>query len=362
MTAHGIAAGRAVHARGDLDRREEPGQVRRVGTVALALSSCRSLAMTRALPTHDAPATRARSALLTLLALVTFAMVAACGPPADGTEDSASGAEVSSEGDLAAEDGSAMEGSGSRVALSPTAEGELPSAITGDGGELQGRDLGYLEGDDATTGYLAVPAGEGPFPALVIIHEWNGLTDRVRQVADDFAAEGYVTLAADLFQGQVGQNSDENRALMAEAEGNVVPNLNAAVRYLKGRDDVTGRVGAMGWCYGGGVALSFGLDGENHDATAIFYGRLVEDPEALAGMDHEVYGTFARLDSGPAPESVERFEAALEAAGVENDLHIYDDVDHGFWLRVDGDPEVRSGPALDAWQRLKAYLDRALGG
>jgi carboxymethylenebutenolidase len=218
-----------------------------------------------------------------------------------------------------------------------------------------------MEGDSATTGYLAVPEGEGPFPALVIIHEWNGLTDRVRQVADDFAAEGYITLAADLFQGQVGENPDQNMALMAEAEPTVVPNLNAAVAYLKGRDDVTGRVGAMGWCYGGGIALSFGLDGENHDATAIFYGRLVEDPEVLASMDHEVYGTFARLDQGPAPESVERFEAALRSAGIENDLHIYDDVNHGFWLRVDGDPDVRSGPALDAWQRLKAYLGRTLG-
>ena len=241
---------------------------------------------------------------------------------------------------------------------------DLPSAIIGEGGPLEGTDLRYVDGDTLTTGYLAVPAGEGPFPALVIIHEWNGLQDRVRQLADDFADEGYVTLAADLFQGRTGSNRDENMALVREAQLNpeaMIANLDAAVAHLKARPDVTGRVGAMGWCFGGGVALSFGLDGANHEATAIFYGRLVDDPEVLAGLDHEVYGTFAALDRGPSPESVAAFEAALRAAGIAHDLHVYDDVNHGFWLRVDGDPGVRTAPAADAWQRLKAYLRRTLG-
>ncbi|MDX1494096.1 MAG: dienelactone hydrolase family protein [Longimicrobiales bacterium] len=251
-----------------------------------------------------------------------------------------------------------------RVALDPTAPGELPPAIVGNGGALGGVPLQYVPDDTLTTGYLAVPEGDGPFPALVIIHEWNGLVDRVRQVADDLAAEGYVTLAADLYQGRTGSNPEENMALVQETQGDmpaVIDNLNAAVRYLRSRPDVTGRVGAMGWCFGGGIALSYGLDGENHDATAIFYGRLMDDPAVLQGMDHEVYGTFARLDNGPSPEQVLAFEEALNAAGIENDLHIYDDVNHGFWLRVDGAPDVRTEPALDAWQRLKDYLGRTLG-
>jgi carboxymethylenebutenolidase len=252
-----------------------------------------------------------------------------------------------------------------RVALAPTAKGQLPPAIVGEGGALQGIDIRYLDGDTVTTGYLAVPEGDGPFPALVIIHEWNGLVDRVRQVADDFAAEGYVTLAADLYQGRTGSNPEENRALVGETMADmpkVVANLDAAVAYLKSRPDVTGKVGSMGWCFGGGIALSFGLDGVEHNATAIFYGRLVEDPEILARMDHEVYGTFAEKDQGIPPEQVARFEAALREAGIENDLHVYDAVNHGFWLRVDGDPELRTAPALDAWKRLKAYLARTLGG
>jgi carboxymethylenebutenolidase len=288
---------------------------------------------------------RARLHLVLILAAVS------CGAPADDAAPGASGSPSISSGDP-------------RVPLAPTAADQLPPAIVGQGGALQGTDVEYLPGDPSTVGYLAVPEGPGPFPALVIIHEWNGLVDRVREVADDFAAEGYVTLAADLFSGRTGSNPQENTALVQSARSDmakVIANLNGAVAYLKARPDVTGRVGAMGWCFGGGIALSFGLDGEQHEATAIFYGGLVDDPAVLARMSHEVYGTFARLDDGPSPEQVDAFERALRAAGIENDLHIYDAVDHGFWLRIDDDPAVRTAPALDAWNRLKAYLDRTLG-
>lgn len=251
-----------------------------------------------------------------------------------------------------------------RVPMDPTGEDQLPPAIVGEGGELMGSDLRYISGDTLTTGYLAVPAGEGPFPALVIIHEWNGLVDRVRHVADDLAAEGYVTLAVDLYDGRTGSDREENMALVQEVRGDeakMLANMNAAVAYLRQRDDVTGRVGAMGWCFGGGIALSFGLGGAQHEATGIFYGQLLTDPAELEAMDHEVYGTFAELDEGIPPEQVEEFVQALDAAGIGHDVHVYDDVNHGFWLRVDEDPEARREPALDAWQRLKAYLGRTLG-
>ena len=81
--------------------------------------------------------------------------------------------------------------------FNPTASGSLPSAILGTAGPLMGTPVHYVPGDTATTGYLAVPEGEGPFPSLVLIHEWNGLVDRIREVADAFAAEGYVALAVE---------------------------------------------------------------------------------------------------------------------------------------------------------------------
>ncbi len=256
-----------------------------------------------------------------------------------------------------------MSGDGASPPAGSSTGIQLPPSIIGEAGPLMGMDLTYVPGDDVSTGYLAVPDGTGPFPALVIVHEWNGLVHRVREVADDLAAEGYLTLAVDLYDGRIGTNPDENMVLVREVQADqekMLANMNAAVAYLKARPDVTGRVGAMGWCFGGGIAMTYGLDGDSHDATAIFYGALVDDPARLAALDHEVYGTFARLDQGPSPESVESFEAALRTAGIENDLHIYDEVNHGFWLHVDQAPDLRREPARDAWQRLMGYLDRTL--
>jgi carboxymethylenebutenolidase len=239
----------------------------------------------------------------------------------------------------------------------------LPAALLGTAPAPRGVTVRYYAADPAAAGYLVTPEGEGPHPAVILIHEWDGLNDRVRQVADALADEGYVALAADLYSGRVGTSREENMALVQEARANpgaTIANLNAAVEFLRSRDDVTGRVGTMGWCFGGGVALSFALGGEQHDATAMFYGSLVTDPDSLAALDHEIYGTFAAEDDGIPPEDVERFAEALRAAGVPNDIHVYDAVDHGFWLWVDQDFETRSGPALDAWTRLKAYLGRTL--
>lgn len=259
--------------------------------------------------------------------------------------------------------GCASGNEGPRVPFNPTASGSLPNAILGTAGPLMGTPVHYIPGDTATTGYLAVPEGEGPFPSLVLIHEWNGLVDRNRQVADAFAAEGYVALAVDLYSGRTGSNPQENRALTQEVRANeeaMIANLDQAARLLRERPDVSGKVAAMGWCFGGGVALSYALGGENHDGTAIFYGSLVEDPEILSSITHEVYGTFAGLDQGIPPDQVERFAAALDVIGIENDIHIYDDVNHGFWLRVDQKRERREAAALNAWERLKAYLQRTL--
>lgn len=244
------------------------------------------------------------------------------------------------------------------------ADTTVPAAILGEAGPPRGEDVNYHAADASSIGYLSVPEGEGPFPAIILIHEWNGLVDRIRQVADALADEGYVALAADLYHGRTGTSREENMALVREAQADpasMIANLDAATAWLRARPDVTGRVGAVGWCFGGGVALSFGLDGVEHEATAIFYGRLVDDPAVLASLTHEVYGTFGELDGGIPEAQVNAFARALEEAGIENDIHVYDGVGHGFWLWVDRDPGTATEPAADAWRRLKDYFVRTLG-
>ena len=237
----------------------------------------------------------------------------------------------------------------------------LPPALLGNAGPLQGETLKYYEN---AAGYLAAPQKAGPHGSVILIHEWNGLTDRVRELADAMAEEGYIALAADLFSGRTGSNPPENMALVRETLADpetLIANLNAAVRYLNDRSDSSGKVAAIGWCYGGGVALSFALGGVQHEATAIFYGRLLDDPEQLKRIDHEVYGTFAGQDRSISVDAVNRFVEALRTAGVPNDVHIYDSVNHGFWLYVDSNRELRTDPAVDAWSRLKRYLARTIG-
>jgi carboxymethylenebutenolidase len=243
-------------------------------------------------------------------------------------------------------------------------ESSIPDAILGKAPPPSGTTIRYVPGDSLTRGYLAVPKGEGPFPALILIHEWNGLVDRDRQVADAFAAHGYVVLAADLYEGRTGSNRAENVKLMTEAHEHpdrIIANLDDAQKFLRARHDITGKIGVIGWCFGGGIALSYALNGAQHDATAIFYGSLVTDPAILARIHHPIYGTFAGQDKGIPADQIARFRTVLDSLGVKNDIHIYDPVQHGFWLWVDRDPAVNRGPAQDAWNRLVRFLRETLG-
>ena len=243
-------------------------------------------------------------------------------------------------------------------------EDELPAAVLGTAPAPRGELVNYFDEDTETTGYLVAPDSEGKKPGLIIVHEWYGLKERGKQMADALADEGYVVLAADMYSGRVGSTNQENRALMNETRANpdrMVRNLDAAAKLLRSRDDVyADKIGTMGWCYGGGVVLPYAIGGENHEATAIFYGSLIDDPAKLKRIGHDVLGIFGENDAGIPPSDVRKFERALKEAGIPNEIHIYDDVGHGFFLWIDKRPEGRDA-AKDAWKRLKNFLTRTLG-
>ena len=245
----------------------------------------------------------------------------------------------------------------------------MMAVITGNGGDLAGGDVSYFAADPATTGYLARPDGRGPFPAVILIREWNGLVDRVRQTADAFAEAGYIALAAALYSGRTGGSREKNIALVREVRAdndtifaNLQANLQAAVDWVENNTAATGRVAAIGWCFGGGVALSYALGSDDHEGTAIFYGSLIDDPEQMKHIGHEVYGTFAANDRGIPVEEVNAFVTALREAGIENDVHIYYNVNHGFWLHVDRDPENNEPAVRDVWRRLQEHLQPCCDG
>jgi carboxymethylenebutenolidase len=249
-------------------------------------------------------------------------------------------------------------------ATADSPEDAMMRAISGQIQSIEGQQVAYFDEDPDTRGYLAIPEGEGPFPAVILIHEWNGVVDRIRQTADAFAEHGYIAFAADLYRGRTGSNRDENIALMREARSNeeaIIRNLDAAVHWVRENTPSTGKVATVGWCFGGGLALSYALGGERHEGTAIFYGSLIDDPEQMSHIHHEVYGTFAENDRGIPVAEVENFVEALRQAGIENDVHIYDEVNHGFWLYTERDPANNRPAAAHAWERLKMYLERVIG-
>lgn len=206
------------------------------------------------------------------------------------------------------------------------------------------------------TGYLATPdeAGDGG-PALIVIHEWWGLNDNIRMMTDKLAGEGYTALAVDLYKGKVAESPDSAGTYARSVdEEEAVENLDQAYRFLTRQQGVEA-VGTIGWCFGGGWSLQTALAmPEAIDATVIYYGRLVTDAGELSTLDMPVLGIFGAEDDGIPPEEVKKFEAALDEAGVTNDIHIYEGADHAF-ANPSG-TRYNAEAAEDAWQKTVEFL------
>ena len=214
---------------------------------------------------------------------------------------------------------------------------------------------------DGYRGYLARPMLEGKLPAIVMIHEWWGLNDNIRDMAHNLAAEEYVVLAVDLFNGKVastpeeaGQYSSQVRENLAEA----IEHMKSAVSFLRGSEFVvTEAVESIGWCFGGGMSLQLSLN-ESLAATVIYYGALETEEEKLSTIGWPVLGIFGDQDSIIPVDSVHQFETALNQLGIENEIYLYEGVGHAFAnpSNPGHDPEKTE----DAWMKTVAFLNRNL--
>ena len=211
-------------------------------------------------------------------------------------------------------------------------------------------------------GYLAVPEGPGPHPAVLLIHEWWGLNEGITILADALAKEGYVVLAPDAYRGNV--TAAFPRALwlrLTTPEKQVENDIDSGLAHLRSLEFVDAeRVASMGFCFGGGHSLQLGLrQSENLAMTIMYYGAVVTDPELLRPLTEAqpVLGIFAEEDNTIFPEDILEFEAALNSLDIENEITIYPEVGHAF---LNEDNYDQPGPAGDAWNQTLVFLENNL--
>ncbi len=220
-----------------------------------------------------------------------------------------------------------------------------------------GKSVSYKSGDETVNAVLYTPAGKGPFPALIVIHEWWGLNDWVKEQAGKLADQGYVALAVDLYRGKVADNQDLAHELMRGLpQDRATRDLTGAYAYLAAQPNVKkDRIGAIGWCMGGGYALDVALAEPGLAADVINYGRLATDPDELKKIHAPILGLFGGQDRGITPDDVKQFQAAMEKLGKKIDVKIYPDAGHAF-ENPNNKQGYRAEDASDAWQRTVTFL------
>jgi carboxymethylenebutenolidase len=219
----------------------------------------------------------------------------------------------------------------------------------------------FKSGDDTVAGYLALPGSPGRHPAIIVIHEFWGLNDWVKEQAEKFAAQGYVALAVDLYRGKSTSNPDEAHELMrGMPQDRAIRDMKAALDYLASRSDVDkNKIGSVGWCMGGGLSLQLAIHEPKLAACVVNYGALPTDADDIRKINAPVLGNFGAEDRGITPEAVHAFEKAMNDAGKTIDIKIYDGAGHGF-ENPNNKTGYRAEAAADAWHRMVSFLDKTL--
>ena len=223
------------------------------------------------------------------------------------------------------------------------------------GREVEAEDVVYFK--DAR-GYFARPSDEGTYPGVVMIHEWWGLNDNIKNMARELAKEGYQVLAVDLYGGEVATTSEDAQKLRnAILPSDAVLNLRGAAAYLRGAQ--SSKVASLGWCFGGGQSLALSLSGEKLDATVIYYGSpLVTEAGELQKISWPVLGIFGETDQSIPVTTVNAFDTALTSLGVSHQIAVYPGVGHAF-----ANPSGQNyapEETKDAWGKTLAFLEENL--
>jgi carboxymethylenebutenolidase len=225
---------------------------------------------------------------------------------------------------------------------------------------MSGQMVEFASNGSTAKGYLARPRS-GSGPGVIVLQEWWGLVDHIKAVADRFAAEGFVALAPDLYQGKSTSRPDEaGRLMMALDIQRAVRDVRGAVSYLLEKGGARpGKVAAIGFCMGGQLALATACADARVGAVADFYGVHPQAKLDLASLRAPVLGIFAENDGFVTPAVARKLEADLGAAGKQADFHIFPGVDHAFFN--DSRPDVYNpAAASQAWQRTLQFFQANL--
>src|SRR3972149_4810873 len=185
-------------------------------------------------------------------------------------------------------------------------------------------EVAFSSGSEQVVAYLARPKGQGPFPALVVIHEWWGLNPQIRGMADQLSRQGYLSLAVDLYRGKQTDNPEQAHELMRGLpEDRALRDLAAAFAYLKTSPEVKpDRIGSIGWCMGGGYSIKLAVAEPTLAACAAYYGPLPTERESLAALKGPGLGFFGDKDEGIHEASVLAFTPSLGDLGRTGWVHV----------------------------------------
>ena len=218
----------------------------------------------------------------------------------------------------------------------------------------------FKSNGQTASGYLAIPQ-QGSGPGVVVIQEWWGLVDHIKDVCERFASEGFVALAPDLYHGKTTKSPDEaGKMMMALRIDEAEKDMSGAAQYLLDHDATTGdKVGVVGFCMGGALALYTATKNANIGACVIFYGGHPNVKPDLPNLEAPVLGLYAERDGFVTPDSVRSLERNLKALGKQVDVIIYPNADHAFFN--DTRPVVyHPEAAADSWQRTIDFFRKHL--